>query len=93
MFDPLLFSLIASRPDFAALKDKKDKLYDELLSYDIEFRGMLGKATKNRPLETIYRFVMQYFKTYIGQMSAQAFLFQQGIGRGAPENSDCGRTA
>lgn len=102
MLDPLLFSLIISRPEFAelkelrriletnvvrlavqnateedlcalsaclekttALKDKKEKIYEELLDCDIEFHRLLGKATKNRPLETVYRFVMQYFKTYI----------------------------
>ena len=104
MFDPLLFSLIVSRPDFAELKelrliletnvvrlsvqnateedlhdlaaclknttdlkDKKEKKYDELLAYDIEFHSLLGRATKNRPLETVYRFVMQYFKSPIGR--------------------------
>lgn len=104
LFDPLLFSLIVSQPDFGELKelrqileinvvrlvirnagpeeiealrhshknmtllkDKSDKKYEELLAYDLEFHNILGKASCNRPLETIYRFVMQYFKTYIDQ--------------------------
>jgi DNA-binding FadR family transcriptional regulator len=104
MFDPLLFSLIVSQPEFAelkelrfileknavrlatlnatedelrelrecvektkALKDKAEKNYDELLSLDLGFHAMVGRMGKNRPLETIYRFVMQYFRPYIAQ--------------------------
>ncbi len=104
MFDPLLFSLIVSQPEFAELKElrtileknvarlaianateedvrqlrgclektqllkeAKDKNYEELLALDLEFHAILGKAAKNRPLETIYRFVMQYFQPYIAQ--------------------------
>ena len=104
MFDPLLFSLIVSQPEFAelkelrlileknvvrlavlhasdddlrqlrdcvektlSLKDKAEKKYDELLELDLEFHAILGRAGKNRPLETIYRFVMQYFRPYIAQ--------------------------
>jgi hypothetical protein len=37
------------------------KKYDELLALDLEFHAILGRAGKNKPLETIYRFVMQYF--------------------------------
>jgi DNA-binding FadR family transcriptional regulator len=50
-----------------ALKDKEEKKYEELLAYDMEFHSILGQACKNRPLETIYNFVMQYFKIYIEQ--------------------------
>ena len=50
-----------------ALKDKPEKNYDELLALDLEFHAILGRAGKNRPLETIYRFVMQYFRPYIAQ--------------------------
>lgn len=104
IFDPLLFSMIVSQPNFAELKelrlileknvvrlatlnadesdiralkeclektenlkDKTDKKYDELLGYDLEFHRILGQACKNSPLETIYKFVMQYFKIYIAQ--------------------------
>jgi DNA-binding FadR family transcriptional regulator len=104
MFDPLLFNLIVSQPEFAelkelrvileknvvrlailnatdddlrqlrecvektlSLKDKAEKKYDELLSLDLEFHAILGRAGKNRPLETIYRFVMQYFRPYVAQ--------------------------
>lgn len=104
MFDPLLFSLIVSQPEFAelkelrlileknvvrlailnateddlhllrecvaktlSLKDKPEKNYDELLALDLQFHALLGRACKNRPLETIYRFVMQYFRPYIAQ--------------------------
>ncbi len=104
MFDPLLFSLIVSQPEFAELKelrqileknvvrlsivnatdddlrqlrecvqktvslrDKAEKNFEELLALDLEFHAILGRACKNRPLETIYRFVMQYFRPYIAQ--------------------------
>lgn len=50
-----------------ALKDKEEKNYDELLALDLGFHAILGRAGKNRPLETIYRFVMQYFRPYIAQ--------------------------
>lgn len=103
-FDPLLFTMIVSRPKFAelkelrlileknvvrlavlnaseddiqalrdcleqteALKNRADKKYEELLAYDLEFHNLLGKACKNGPLQTIYKFVMQYFETYIAQ--------------------------
>jgi len=104
MFDPLLFRLIVSQPEFGelkelrlilernvvrlailnateddllqlrecvektqSLKDKAEKKYDELLALDLEFHAILGRAGKNRPLETIYRFVMQYFRPFIAQ--------------------------
>jgi DNA-binding FadR family transcriptional regulator len=104
MFDPLLFNLIVSQPEFAelkelrvileknvvrlavlnatdddlrllrecvekteSLKNKTEKKYDELLAFDLEFHAILSRAGKNRPLETIYRFVMQYFRPYIAQ--------------------------
>ena len=50
-----------------SLKDKAEKNYEELLALDLEFHAILGRACKNRPLETIYRFVMQYFRPYIAQ--------------------------
>jgi DNA-binding FadR family transcriptional regulator len=49
------------------LKNKEEKRYEELLAYDLEFHNILGHTCKNRPLETIYKFVMQYFKPYIAQ--------------------------
>jgi DNA-binding FadR family transcriptional regulator len=104
MFDPLLFKLIVSQPEFAelkelrtlleknvvrlatlnasdddlrllrecvektrSLKDKTEKKYEELLLLDLEFHAILGRVGKNRPLETIYRFVMQYFRPYVAQ--------------------------
>lgn len=104
IFDPLLFSMIVSQPQFVdikdlrvilekgvvrlavlyadeedlrrlrdcflrtqALKGKIDHDYDELLALDLEFHELLGRAAKNGPLETIYGFVMQYFKPYIAQ--------------------------
>lgn len=122
MFDPLLFSLIVSQPEFAelkelrlileknvvrlatlnatdddlrqlrecvektvSLKDKAEKKYDELLALDLEFHAILGRAGKNRPLETIYRFVMQYFRPYI----AQSLTKQSNFSR---ESSDAHQT-
>ncbi len=107
-FDPLLFRLIVSQPEFAelkelrtileknvvrlailnaseaeigelrecvartrALKNSKEKKYDELLSLDLEFHALLGRIGRNRPLETIYGFVMQYFRPYIAQSLTQ----------------------
>ncbi len=104
MFDPLLFRLIVSQPEFGELKelrlileknvvrlaienatsddlellrecvektqllkDKAEKKYEELLELDLEFHAILGRAGRNRPLETIYRFVMQYFRPFIAQ--------------------------
>lgn len=49
------------------LKHSEDKNYDKLLAYDMEFHYILGKLTKNRLLEKIYRFVMEYFQPYISQ--------------------------
>ncbi|WP_235814670.1 FadR/GntR family transcriptional regulator [Propionispora sp. 2/2-37] len=46
------------------LKHSEDKNYDELLACDMEFHYILGKLTKNRLLEKIYRFVMEYFQPY-----------------------------
>ena len=48
-----------------ALLNKQAKNYEELLAYDLEFHKILGHACKNGPLETIYKFVMQYFESYI----------------------------
>ena len=48
-----------------SLINKKEKNYEELLAYDLEFHTILGQACKNGPLETIYKFVMQYFESYI----------------------------
>lgn len=104
IFDPLLFNMIVSQPQFVdikdlrvilekgvarlviehadnddlarlrdcflrtqALKEREDRNYDELLAIDLEFHALLGRACKNGPLETIYGFVMQYFKPYIAQ--------------------------
>ncbi len=104
VFDPLLFSLIVSRPRFAELKElrvileknvarlaarnaddediarlrscvertealrsSEQRDYDALLALDLEFHETLGRAAKNGPLETIYGFVMQYFRPYIAQ--------------------------
>lgn len=104
VFDPLLFSLIVSRPRFAELKELRVILeknvarlaarnaddediarlrscvdrtvalqsgagrdYDALLALDLEFHETLGEAAKNGPLDTIYGFVMQYFRPYIAQ--------------------------
>jgi len=39
----------------------------ELLACDLEFHRILGQACRNGPLETLYKFVMQYFKSYIAQ--------------------------
>ena len=50
-----------------SLKARASKNYDELLSLDLEFHDVLGRASKNTPLQTIYSFVMQYFKPYIEQ--------------------------
>ena len=108
-FDPLLFAMIVSQPQFSELKElrlileksvvrlaiqnassdeiqklrtcfekrqdlkktkeKKDaELKDaEVLACDLEFHTLLGHACKNGPLETLYNFVMQYFKSYIAQ--------------------------
>jgi GntR family transcriptional regulator, transcriptional repressor for pyruvate dehydrogenase complex len=50
-----------------ALNSKEKKNYEELLAYDLEFHTILGQACKNGPLETLYKFVMQYFESYIAQ--------------------------
>lgn len=49
------------------LKNGQEKDYDRLLNFDLEFHHILGKITKNRLLEKIYRFVMEYFSPYIAQ--------------------------
>ena len=48
-----------------ALNSHEEKDYDDLLDCDLEFHRILGRACANGPLETIYRFVMQYFESYI----------------------------
>lgn len=50
-----------------SLKDRASKNYEDLLALDMEFHEALGHASKNTPLETIYGFVMQYFRPYIAQ--------------------------
>ncbi len=50
-----------------ALHTGEEKKEEDLLAYDLEFHTLLGQACKNGPLETIYRFVMQYFKSYIAE--------------------------
>ena len=50
-----------------ALSRKKEKDYAALLSYDLEFHRILGQSCRNGPLQTIYKFVMQYFESYISQ--------------------------
>lgn len=104
VFDPLLFSMIVSQPQFAELKElrlileksvvrlvvrnaSEDELRalrecveqtvalrnsperdnEKLLAHDLEFHRLLGQACRNGPLETVYKFVMQYFKIYIAQ--------------------------
>ena len=103
-FDPLLFSMIVSQPQFSELKELRlileknvvrlairdagnddikalrscfekmhalqkgrEKNDEDLLARDLEFHTILGHACKNGPLETLYKFVMQYFKSYIAQ--------------------------
>jgi DNA-binding FadR family transcriptional regulator len=103
-FDPLLFSLIVSRPKFSelkelrlileqnvarlatrnatetdlsslrscvarmsALKNSGEEAYSDLLECDLDFHRQLGKAARNSPLEVIYGFIMQYFRTSIEQ--------------------------
>lgn len=103
-FDPLLFSLILSKPNFdelkefrfliekdvvglviknagdediqllrqahqemVALKDHKAKSYEKLLEADLKFHAVLGQICKNRLLEKIYLFIMEYFKPSIAQ--------------------------
>lgn len=103
-FDPLLFSLILSKPNFDelkefryllekdvvglvikhagdgdirllrsayeemnALKDQKSKSYEKLLESDLKFHAVLGQICKNRLLEKIYLFIMEYFKPSIAQ--------------------------
>lgn len=50
-----------------ALKNGDVKNDEQQLAYDLEFHTRLGQACKNGPLETLYKFVMEYFKTYIAQ--------------------------
>ena len=50
-----------------ALQSGEEDKEEKLLGYDLEFHTLLGQACKNGPLETIYRFVMQYFKSYIAE--------------------------
>lgn len=49
------------------LKHNDDKNYDKLLACDLEFHHILGRITRNRLLEKLYRFVMEYFRPYIAQ--------------------------
>lgn len=104
LFDPLLFSLILSKPNFDelkefrfllerdviglviknasdediqllrdayeemnALKDQESKSYEKLLDSDLKFHTVLGQICKNRLLEKIYLFIMEYFKPSIAQ--------------------------
>ncbi len=104
LFDPLLFKLIVSQPEFAEIKELRlilernvaclvieraseeeisrlresfEKMqalctqaeidHERLLASDLEFHALLGQACHNAPLETVYRFVMQYFKPYIAE--------------------------
>lgn len=103
-FDPLLFSMIVSQPQFSEIKELRlileknvvrltirnaedadiralrscfekmqaleksgEKDDEALLACDLAFHTLLGQACKNGPLETLYKFVMQYFKSYIAQ--------------------------
>jgi len=50
-----------------ALRADKGRDEDDLLTHELEFHGILGKACGNGPLQTIYNFVMQYFKPYIAE--------------------------
>jgi len=50
-----------------ALKKNGARNDEESLASDLAFHAALGKACKNGPLETIYKFVMQYFETYIAE--------------------------
>ena len=50
-----------------SLRSDQSKDYEALLALDMAFHAALGHASKNGPLETIYGFVMQYFKPYIAQ--------------------------
>lgn len=104
LFDPLLFNLILSQPNFDELKEfrlllEKDivrlvirnagtediqllrnvyeemnalkgqvsQSYEKLLESDLEFHNVLGRICKNRLLEKIYQFIMEYFKPFIAQ--------------------------
>lgn len=104
LFDPLLFSLILSQPNFEelkefrlllekdviglviknandedirllrdayqemnALKDQESKSYEKLLDSDLKFHNVLGSICKNKLLEKIYQFIMEYFKPSIAQ--------------------------
>lgn len=50
-----------------ALENGKERNDEDLLAHELEFHGIFGKACKNGPLQTIYNFVMQYFKPYIAE--------------------------
>lgn len=72
-----LAALNASESDLADLRNCVERThllrsspsrdYEALLALDLEFHEILGRASKNGPLETIYGFVMQYFKPFIAQ--------------------------
>lgn len=49
------------------LREKDGTNHEDLLKYDLEFHYTLGKLTKNRLLEKIYHFMMEYFKPYIAR--------------------------
>lgn len=49
------------------LKNNDEQMYDKVLECDLEFHHILGKITKNKLLEKIYNFVMEYFRPYIAQ--------------------------
>ena len=48
-----------------ALRTQGEIDHEQLLVCDLEFHALLGQSCHNLPLETVYRFVMQYFKPYI----------------------------
>ncbi|WP_207857562.1 FadR/GntR family transcriptional regulator [Lucifera butyrica] len=50
-----------------ALKIDNERTADKVLACDLEFHHILGKITRNKLLEKIYNFVMEYFRPYIEQ--------------------------
>lgn len=67
----------ASDEEISRLRDSFGKMpdgpaqteidHERLLLSDLEFHALLGQSCHNAPLETIYRFVMQYFKPCIAE--------------------------
>lgn len=65
--DDDLKALRKCHEELELLKTNPEQMADRVLEFDLEFHHILGKITKNKLLEKIYNFVMEYFRPYIEQ--------------------------